>query len=465
MRVVLIHPPARSEYDKHWARFPVLGLAYIAASLRASGHEVVLLDGKLAHLASEEICSQAASAKPDLVGITAMTVEFPQAAAIAHELKSLTPVPIAIGGAHINAVGAEALRECSAFDFACVGEGEHLVNELADAIAGKRPCATIAGLSYRDNGGVRTNPARPYPASYDDLPFPAWDLFRLGEQIPVLTHRGCPYQCNFCSHNSGFKARYRSPDNVLDEIGTVIEQFKPAIIRFEDETFGLHVKRTKAILDGILSRGFHTRVRFSAQTRVDRIDEDFIALLKRANFETLELGVESGNPDVLKAVKKGITLEQVERAVALAKKQRLRVWCKFILGHPHETVATMRDTARFISKLNPQRLSVALMTPFPGTPIHGMAVRGEGGYRMIGRGWQQFDKYSSGALELDTASLGTLKLYQIWCYARLYLSNFRILELLRLVIEHRALALEMIRATGARLASELLHAFRQKQST
>jgi len=464
MRVVLIHPPARSEFDKHWARFPVLGLAYIAASLRASGHEVVLLDGKLDQLTSQEICRRAALATPDLVGITAMTVEFPQAAAIAHEIKSLTGVPIAVGGAHINAVGAEALRECGAFDFACVGEGEHLVNEVADALAGLRPCATIAGLCYRDSGGIRTNPARPYPASYDDLPFPAWDLFRLGDQIPVLTHRGCPYQCNFCSHNSGFKARYRSPDNVLDEIGTVIERFNPTVIRFEDETFGLHVKRTKAILDGILSRGFETRVRFSAQTRVDRIDEDFITLLKRANFETLELGVESGNPDVLKAVKKGITLEQVERAVALAKKHRLRVWCKFILGHPHETTATMRDTARFISKLNPQRLSVALMTPFPGTPIHTMAVRGEGGYRMIGHGWQQFDKYSSGALELDTASLGTLKLYQIWCYARLYLWNFRVLELLRLVIEHRALALEMIGAAVTRVASELLHAVRQKQS-
>ena len=148
MRVVLIHPPARSEFDKHWARFPVLGLAYVAASLRANGHEVVLLDGKLEQLTFAEICGQAASAKPDLVGITAMTVEFPQAAAIAQEIKNLVQVPIAVGGAHINAVAAEALRECSAFDFACVGEGEHLVNELADAVSGRRPYATIAGLSY-----------------------------------------------------------------------------------------------------------------------------------------------------------------------------------------------------------------------------------------------------------------------------------------------------------------------------
>ena len=177
-----------------------------------------------------------------------------------------------------------------------------------------------------------------------------------------------PHQCNFCSHNSGFKARYRSPENVLNEIGTVIEKFNPTVIRFEDETFGLHMKRTKAILDGILSRGLHTRVRFSAHTCVDRVDEEFIALLKRANFETLELGVESGNPAALKAAR-GITLEQVERAVALAKGIAGASGASSFSAHPHETSATMRDTARFISRRPGQRLSVALYAlRFPVRP-------------------------------------------------------------------------------------------------
>ena len=140
--------------------------------------------------------------------------------------------------------------------------------------------------------------------------------------------------------------------------------------------------RTKAILEGIIARGFHRRVTFSAQTRVDRIDEEFIRLLKTANFETLELGVETGNPEVLRSIKKGITLEQVEHAVALAKANGLRVWCKFILGHPNETHETIRDTIDFIAKINPHQLSVSIMTPFPGTPIHEMALRGEGGYRL-----------------------------------------------------------------------------------
>jgi Radical SAM superfamily len=214
--------------------------------------------------------------------------------------------------------------------------------------------------------------------------------------------------------------------------------------------------RTKAILEGIIERGLHHRVQFSAQTRVDRVDEEFMGLLKTANFEELELGVESGNPEMLLAIRKGITVEQVEHAVALARASDLRIWCKFILGHPNETHESIRDTIDFIVKLNPDQLSVSIMTPFPGTPIHEMALRGEGGYRLLSGGWEDFDKYSSGVLELDTISLGQLKRYQIACYLNLYARNRRFGELARLIVSHRAVGWEMVRSTGGRTARELL---------
>ena len=110
------------------------------------------------------------------------------------------------------------------------------------------------------------------------------------------------------------------------------------------------------------------------------------------------------------------------------------MWCKFILGHPGETPATIRDTIDFIAKINPHQLSVSIMTPFPGTPIHEMALRGEGGYRLLAGGWEDFDKYSSGVLELETVSLGRLKRYQIGCYVNLYVRNRRFGELARLVV-------------------------------
>jgi len=455
MKVALVQPPPRSTFDRHWARIPGLGIAYVASSLRAAGHEIELLDGKLGDMTVDEIVARVRDGRPDLVGITCMTVEYPRAVEIARRIKrDAANVPIVVGGAHVNAVGRQALVECDAFDFACVGEGEHLACELADALDRRADPSAIRGLVSRRGDEIVVAAPRPFPADYDVLPFPAWDLFRRVDTLPLITHRGCPFRCVFCSHNSGFTPRYRTPANVLDEVEQILERYRPIRIRIEDETFGLHMGRTKAILEGIVARGFDRRVRFSAQTRVDRVDEEFMRLLKAANFETLELGVESGNAEILRRIEKGITLEQVEHAVALAKANDLRVWTKFILGHPHETDATIRDTIDFIAKINPDQLSVAIMTPFPGTPIHEMALRGEGGYRLLSGGWEDFDKYSSGVLELETVSLGRLKRYQIRCYADLYVRNRRFLELARLVLANRAVGWELLRSAAARTALE-----------
>jgi radical SAM superfamily enzyme YgiQ (UPF0313 family) len=455
MRIALVQPPPRSEFDRHWAKVPGLGPAYIAASLRAEGHEIEILDGKLGGMTVDEIVSHVGDRRPDLVGVTSMTVEYPRAAEIALRIKSARPeIPIVVGGAHVNAVGKQALEEGPGFDYACVGEGERLACELAHAIAQSADPTQIPGLASRRANGLVSAPPRPASTDLDSLPFPAWDLFRPVKSIPLVTHRGCPFRCVFCSHNSGFKPRYRTPANVLEEMEQIVERYRPAWIRFEDETFGLHMRRTKEILEGIISRGLHRRVRFSAQTRVDRIDQEFVRLLKTANFETLELGVESGNAEILRASQKGITLEQVEYAVKLAKANHLRVWCKFILGHPNETRATIRDTIEFITKLNPEQLSVSLMTPFPGTHIHEMALRGEGGYRFLAGNWEDFDKYSSGVLELETVSLGQLKRLQIACYANLYLRNRRFGELARLAVSHRAVAWELMRSAFGRTAAE-----------
>ncbi|HEX8366391.1 MAG TPA: radical SAM protein [Allosphingosinicella sp.] len=457
MKVCLIQVPPASEFDRHWARFPVLGLAYLAAAVRAAGHEVILLDGKLDMLSADEICDRAVAAGADIVGLTCMTVEFPMVVRIASRIRARSAVPIVVGGAHVNAVKQQALEECAAIDFACVGEGEYALNELIAAIGGEGALEEITGLCWRRGGEIVVNPTRPYPKDYDLLPFPAWDMFKVSTQIPVLTHRGCPYRCTFCGHNSGFKTRFRSVGNVVAELRYAVETFKPEVIRFEDETFGLDLKRTKEIIAGIIEHKLHRKVTFSAQTRVDRVDAEFMKLLREANFETLELGVESGNPDVLKSIKKGITLDQVDRAVKLAKAENLSVWCKFILGHPNETRSTIRDTIRYIARLNPQRLSVSIMTPFPGTPIHEMAVRGEGGYRLLSTDWKDFDKYSTGALELDGLPLWRLKMYQILCYLMLYLRNGRVRELFGLVREHRVMAFSMLggafKALGERLFS------------
>jgi anaerobic magnesium-protoporphyrin IX monomethyl ester cyclase len=456
MRVVLINPPCLSKAEKHWAGYLNLGLGYIAASLLASGREVTIVDAKLEDLNLEETVNRAVADSPDLIGITAMTVEFPQVVAISERIKSRWHAPIIIGGAHCKAVGSSTLQECRAIDYCCFGEGERLLIELIQCLEIKGHCGEINGLIYRHNSEVITNRSRPYLDNYDCLPFPAWHLFPKTSQIPLLTHRGCPFHCIFCSHNSGYEPRYRSVENTLSELEHIIGCYNPTLVRFEDETFGLHLKRTKEIMSGIIKRGFHLRTHFHAQTRVDCIDDEFMHLLKVAKFEFLELGVESGNDDVLKRIRKGISLAQVEVAVAMARRYEVKVWCNFILGHPHETRENMSDTVRFISHLNPDRLSVSIMTPYPGTPIYEMARKGKGGYRLLADDWKSFDKYSGAILEFGNVTLTRLKWLQIWCFIRLYLSNWRLYDLLRLALKQHILMVRMVRGLLQQVLSDFI---------
>ena len=402
-----------------------------------------------------------ATRRPDLVGITCMTVEYPRAVEIARRIKhDRADVPIVVGGAHVNAVGRQALEEGEGFDYACVGEGEYLVCELADALERDADPSAIPGLVSRRGDEIVAAAPRPPPDDYDALPFPAWDLFRPRRHAPADHAPRLPVQVRVLLAQLRVQAALpyagERPGRGRADPRALPSDAHPHRGRDVRAAHGPNEGDPR----GDHRAGFHRRVRFSAQTRVDRIDEEFMRLLKTANFETLELGVETGNAEVLLRIKKGITLEQVERAVALAKANGLRVWCKFILGHPDETHATIRDTIDFIAKINPHQLSVSIMTPFPGTPIHEMALRGEGGYRLLSGGWEDFDKYSSGVLELETVSLGQLKRYQIGCYVNLYVRNRRFLELARLVGANRAVGWEMLRSAGGRTVLETVRRVR-----
>ncbi len=428
MRIVLINPSFSSRIEGHWSGYASLGLAYLAAVLLEKKHNVFIIDGKIKKIPLNDIVQRCVQLKPDLVGISSMTVDFPMTKKIAYYIKQQSNIPIILGGAHSNAIGEGALAECLDIDFCCVGEGEQLLLELIACIEVQSHFDEVKGLVYRNNNDIVVNTSRPYRLDYDTLPFPAWHLFPPMSKLPILTYRGCPFKCVFCSHNSGNTARYRSVDDVIAELLYIHKHYQPKQIQFEDETFGLDTERTKVILQKIIDCKLNQRICFSAQTRVDCVDKKFLDLLKAANFTILELGVESGSDEVLKRIGKGITIAQVKEAVKLARESRLNVWCKFILGHPNETIHEMQETVRLISDLNPNQLSVAIMTPYPGTPIYRMAINGENGYRLLSSEWESFDKYIGAALELKTVSLTRLKLIQIWCYLRLYLSNFRFFD-------------------------------------
>ncbi len=434
MKIVLINPSYSSRVEKHWSGYASLGIAYLAATLLEKDYDVSIIDGKLRNFTLDEIVQRTMELKPDLVGISSMTVDFPMTKKISYCLKQQSKIPVILGGPHSNGVGKEALMECLAIDFCCVGEGEQLLLDLIACIEGQGHFDKVKGLTYRNNNEIIVNLPGPYRSDYDTLPFPAWNLFPPVSVLPILTKRGCPFKCIFCSHNSGSAVRYRSVENIMAELLYIDEHYRPKQVRFEDEIFSLDLVRAKEILRKIINCKLHQRICFSAQTRVDHVDKEFLDLLKTANFTILELGVESGSNQVLKRIGKGMKIAQVKETVKLARRAGLKVWCKFILGHPNETIHEMQETVRLISYLNPDRLSVAIMTPYPGTQIYKMAMSGKGGYRLLSTEWKSFDKYMGGAvLEHENVSLVRLKWIQIWCYLRLYLTNFRLLDFLRLL--------------------------------
>jgi radical SAM superfamily enzyme YgiQ (UPF0313 family) len=380
--------------------------------------------------------------EPDIVGISAMTHQIVEAYAAAAAIKGIrSQTRIVLGGPHATARPCETLEECAALDAVCFGEGEQTFAEVAARWSEGATLDGCAGVAARvASGGPRESGARPWLRDLDSLPFPAWDLFPRSDVYPVMSTRGCPYRCNFCCRAMGDKVRKRSPANTVNEIEWLVRRFHPRLVRFEDETLTWNRSHALSIVDGILSKGLDRLVEFSGQTRVDRVDRELFLALKRANFRTIEMGVESGSPRILAASGKHIDLEQVVDSFAAAHEVGLRTWAKFILGHPHETPETVAETIDLASRINPTLVSFAIMVPYPGTEIWNLVQRGEGGYRLLESDWSAFDKFLGNAIALEHLSRSALERWQVRGYTTVYLRNRRYRELIDLVWSQRKMA-------------------------
>ena len=444
MKVTLVNPPSdRGKYEHEHTSIPKVGVAYMAAFLEKNGVECSIIDSKFEMLDFQELFRRLAEEKPDIVGISAMTSEIYNAAAVAAEAKRILPnCTTVIGGAHAISIPYGTLEEFEEFDILVNGEGELTILDLVQTISAGKPLDDVQGILFRRNGTIVTNPDRDWIKDLDSLPFPAWH--RYPKRAPfyyVLSTRGCPHNCAFCMTILGKKQRKRSPESVVSEIEWILETFNVDEIIFLDETFTLDRERTHRLLDLMIDHGLNRRVRWIAQTRVDRVDQDIFTKLKKAGCVKVEFGVESGNQEILNFIRKGIKLEQVEKAIKMAKQAGLKVACSYIIGHPYETAQTVQDTIDFIVKTNPDIVSVGIMVPHPGTKIYEMAKKGEGNYRLTGTNWNEFVKFGGGGLELENLPRHDLERLQIKAYVSFYLKNARFIDFFSYAFEHRKQAL------------------------
>ncbi|MBM4365232.1 MAG: B12-binding domain-containing radical SAM protein [Deltaproteobacteria bacterium] len=353
MRVLLAVPPhARLRHPPETVAVHPLALGYLAAAATGD-HDVLQLvpDLRAGTDPWSEIDGVLADFKPHLVGISALTATFDAALDLARRAKAIAGSTVVMGGPHVSArpVAPDGV------DAVVLGEGERA---LLDVIAGAR-------------GVVRREPV----ANLDEIAFPRRDNVLWTEDVhpafyqSIVTLRGCPYACVYCAVPSldERKTRYRSPANVLDEIAQLVERHRIPYLFFHDSVFTLHRRRTVEILEGMIARG--VAVPFCCQTRVDRVDPELLALMKRAGCHHVYYGIESGHPETLRQMRKDVPLARARQAVRDTLDAGIRASGFFMVGFPWETEDHLAATGDFATSLGLASLSLFSATPLPGTEL------------------------------------------------------------------------------------------------
>lgn len=366
-RVLLISP----DYNAHIVA-PHLGLGYLAASLKRSGHDVVLLDGL-----REPVRYDGAY---DLVGVSAMTTYFPEAVREVRRAKERGHRVI-VGGPHAIADPVGSLEQSGA-DFSCSGEGELVLGELMNGT----PPAEIPGLVWRDGGTIRQNTGPIFYPEIDDFGEPDWDaidprtyppaphgmIARAFPLAPIVTTRGCPYRCSYCSApiTAGRRMRYRDPQRVVDEIQRLVEEYGVREIQIEDDNFTLKRDHVLAICDEILARGIRVHWSLPNGVRIDRLDVEMLAKMKQAGCYLMALGIESASQRILDLVSKKLDLAIVREQVGNVVAAGIEAWGFFMIGFPTETREEIDRTVEYALSLPLHRVQFTKTTPLPGTPIY-----------------------------------------------------------------------------------------------
>lgn len=363
--------------------FP-LGIGYLASYIRQFGYSVRIFQPSSENLYEQELRDIIASFDPSLVGISVMTPSYPRAVKICDMIKEIdASIFTVLGGHHVSAVGKDVLMQSPNTNFAVVGEGELTFHELLQSIeSGKTELGHVNGLVWRNRKGqICVNEDRELIKDINILPVPARDLvdmnqYRLHSYIDfgkksatMVTSRGCPYKCAFCSSwlTMGARYRFRSVESIMKEIQEMVDDGIDHIV-FEDDTMALKRDRIMAICDALIA--MPNRPTWYCLTRVDTMDYELAKKFKTAGCKMVNFGIESGSPEILKLIGKKISLDKAVQAVGDCRKAGLRTQCTFIVGFPIDTDKTMAMTYEIAKKINPTIAIFFPLTPYPGTRIY-----------------------------------------------------------------------------------------------
>ncbi len=392
MKVLLISPPdanmittnVPSVVDEESGLYPPLGLLYVAAYLKKNtDHEVEVLDTHVDRLTYPQIEEEIRRRKPDLVGIQTMTFTLIDVVLTARAVKNVDPeIPVVLGGPHVYIYPEETIG-LPEIDYLVIGEGEETFTHLINALANGKDLALVPSIAYKRNGRVFKNALVPLHDDLNKLPFPARELIPqsrytsvLAQRSPIttmMTSRGCPMQCIFCDRpHLGKQFRYRTAESVVDEMA-VCEEMGIKEIFFYDDTFSIRKDRVLQVCDEIVNRGI--KLHWDVRAHVNTIDEQVLDAMQRAGCTRIHFGVESGNQEIIKVLKKGLNLEKVKRVFKMTRDRGIATLGYFMLGNPTETREQMEETLDFARNLAADFVHISITTPFPATELYARALR------------------------------------------------------------------------------------------
>ncbi len=411
-----------------WATvWPPITLALLGTLAEKWG-PVRLLDGDVESLTMDELLADMRAFAPELVVVNTGFPSIDGDMEIAKRIKDAFPQTLVLAfGVYFTMLEREAFQNYPFLDFCIVGEPETTFGELLQTLNEKQPAVNrIQGLMYREGKDLRVNPPRPLLQDLDSLPLPDRGLLKNESyRLPhnnqaftlINTARGCPYPCIYCIVNTyyGRKVRRRSLPHILEEIQICREKFGIQEFLLWEEVFSLDKAFVHEFCQALIDNGWD--IHWAATTRVNALDEETLALMRRAGCYLVGLGIESGCQSILDGAKKKQTLEETRRAVRLAKQAKIQTMGHFIFGLPGETRETAEETIRFMLDLDLDYMQSYCAVPYPKTELGEMA-KARGWIRA--EKWSEYDFGGNSILQTDTLTREDVDYFRRKAFRRFY---------------------------------------------
>lgn len=441
-RVLLIVPPGTVEesygrLSSAAGELPMLGLAYIGAALRDQGHEVKVIDYEINHWPMSRVAGDVRDFRPDVVGMTAYITNMRRCAAVARVVKSVDPrTTVVLGGPQVSIFPHEGFASPD-IDIIVISEGELIARNMMNALGDDEKLRQVRGIWFRaKDGEIVKNEREGLLEDLDVVPPPALDLFPMEKYYPpvhirgrrvahLLTSRGCPFKCTFCETKLTFgrSFRYHSTERVIAEIEALMAKGYDSF-QFYDDIFTANKKRVIDFCSAVMAKGW--KIRWMCFTRTNTVSDELLTMMKKAGCYLIVYGGESGDDELLKVIKKDLTVAKNFEGIRMANRHGILTMSSFMLGLPTETTEQSWKTINFALDSGLDYAVFPITEPYPGTELWVDAQRygtfdASGRYKnaLLSENSAVWIPHGRTREELDRlASVGMLKFYmrrrQIW---------------------------------------------------